>query len=306
MLFPNLRDLIKLKSLVNSSSRLVNRTGSRLQGDYTSLFHGLGVEFETVRPYVIGDDIRHIDWRVTAKFGKAHIKTFRAECDRNVFVITDINAYMRFGTRNTFKSVQAAHLTALLCWQALQQQDRVGGLVFGDIMRGVQYFKSVKGDKSVLQILKALCNQQINNHEPIAISTAINHLSQILTPQSLVFIISDFNNDTLINLEKSLLTLSKRSTVVLLSLYDRADMFIPAVGQIRCANGLEELLINTDDSTSRKRYQMLWENYYNGMQQMCRKIKVPLLWVETTTDLFKLIHTMDRTAWHKHSIAKEE
>src|SRR5579871_3200956 len=133
MLFPELRELVKLKAVAGVSNLLQDRTGNRTHGDYASLFHGLGVEFETVRPYVIGDDVRYIDWRVTARSGKPHIKTFRAECDRNVLVVVDANAYMRFGTRNTFKSVQAAKTAALLCWKSLQQQDRVGGAVFGDI-----------------------------------------------------------------------------------------------------------------------------------------------------------------------------
>src|SRR5581483_6122219 len=108
MLFPDLKELIKLKTTSGVAKVLQDRANNRTHGDYTSLFHGLGVEFETVRPYVIGDDVRYIDWRVTARSGKPQVKTFRAECDRNVLVIVDANAYMRFGTRGTFKSIQAA------------------------------------------------------------------------------------------------------------------------------------------------------------------------------------------------------
>ncbi len=311
MLFPELRDLIKLKSLVNLASTIVKRTGSRLQGDYTSLFHGLGVEFETVRPYVIGDDIRHIDWRVTAKFGRAHIKTFRAECDRNVFIITDANAYMRFGTRSTFKSVQAARLTALLCWQALQQQDRVGGLIFGDVVKGIQYFKPAKSDASILRMLKVLCNKTVNNHAPISVATAINHVTNILAPQSLVFILGDFNIDSMSNLEKNLLALSKKCTVELVPIFDRADRVIPAVGPLLCTNGTNQVVINTNDMFARKKYQELWQSYYISMQKLSRKIKAPLWWVETTTDLLRFLYGMDKFTWRneeytQQSITQEE
>lgn len=306
MLFPQLRDLIKLKSLMNAANTLINRTGSRLHGDYTSLFHGLGVEFETVRPYVIGDDVRHIDWRVTAKFGKAHIKTFRAECDRNVFIITDANAYMRFGTRETFKSIQAARLTALLCWQALQQQDRVGGLLFGDLANGMQYFKPTKSDFGVLRMLKAMCSQEINRHDLITPSAAINHATKIVTPQSLVFIISDFSLDSMAKLEKNLFALSKKCTLVLLPIFDPADHTIPAVGPLVCTNGANEVTINTNDAAARSAYQAVWQRYYTDMQQTSRKIKAPILWVETTTDLIKFLYRIDKHSWHRQSIALEE
>src|SRR5579872_36603 len=128
MLFPTLKELIKLKNVAANTGAMHGNSNTRTQGDYTSIFHGLGVEFETVRPYVIGDDVRYIDWRVTARIGKPQVKTFRAECDRNVLVLVDANAYMRFGTRGTFKSVQAAKAAALLSWKSLQLQDRVGGL----------------------------------------------------------------------------------------------------------------------------------------------------------------------------------
>ncbi|HSX20675.1 MAG TPA: DUF58 domain-containing protein, partial [Gammaproteobacteria bacterium] len=206
MLFPTLQDLIKLRNAVSTTGVQQQRANSRAHGDYTSLFHGLGVEFETVRPYVIGDDVRYIDWRVTARIGKPQVKTFRAECDRNVLIVVDANAYMRFGTRVTFKSVQAAKTAALLCWKSLQQQDRVGGLIFGDVANGMQYFKPAKTESTVLRMLKLLCDTKTDVHEPVALSVALNHAAKILTPQSLVFVISDFSYDSMAAIEKSLIT----------------------------------------------------------------------------------------------------
>lgn len=294
MLFPIFKDLIKLKALVSASKLLQDRANSRVQGDYASLFHGLGVEFETVRPYVIGDDVRYIDWRVTARSGKPHVKTFRAECDRNVLVVVDANAYMRFGTRGTFKSVQAARAAALLCWKSLQQQDRVGGLVFGDIANGMQYFKPAKNDTAVLRMLKLLCDKNIALHEPITVPFALQHVSRVVTPQSLVFIISDFSYDAIAELEKSLLELRKKCTLVLLPVFDPADMTIPAIGPLAFANYGQEVIVNTTNSRARQNYQDAWTAYSEQLNRLSKKIKAQLVWIETMTDPLKSLFFIAR------------
>lgn len=296
MLFPELKDLIKLKALISASGLLQDRVSNRTQGDYTSLFHGLGVEFETVRPYVIGDDVRYIDWRVTARIGKPQVKTFRAECDRNVLVIVDANAYMRFGTRGTFKSIQAAKTAALLCWKSLQQQDRIGGLVFGDIVNGMQYFKPAKNDTAVLRMLKLLCNQTTDVHEPVPLSLALDHAARVVTPQSLVFIISDFSFDDFSALEKSLLQLRKKSTLILLPLHDPADSDIPAIGPVVFENYGQTAMINTNDVQARQNYHAAWVEYSNTLTQLSKKLKAPLLWIETITDPIKSLFSVSGSA----------
>lgn len=266
---------------------LQNRNNSRLHGDYASLFHGLGVEFETVRPYVVGDDVRYIDWRVTARSGTAHVKTFRAECDRNVLVVVDANAYMRFGTRGTFKSVQAAKAAALLCWKSLQQQDRVGGLVFGDIVNGIQYFRSAKSDSSVLRMLKLLCEQSTNLHAQVPVSFALQHASRVVTPQSLVFVISDFACENIVALEQPLLELRKKCTLVLLPVFDPADKDIPAVGPLSFTAHGQTIMINTNDIYARQNYHNAWLEYSAQLNKLSKKTKTPLVWIETMTDPLK-------------------
>jgi Uncharacterized conserved protein (some members contain a von Willebrand factor type A (vWA) domain) len=287
VLFPDLRDLIKLKTVVGASGLLHERTGNRTQGDYASLFHGLGVEFETVRPYVIGDDVRYIDWRVTARIGKPQVKTFRAECDRNVLIVVDANAYMRFGTRGTFKSIQTAKTAAILCWKSLQQQDRVGGIVFGDIDKGMQYFKSSKNSTTILKMLKLLCSNKINVHDQVATSAALNHVAQIATPQSLVFIISDFSMDDMTQIERALLALRKKCTVILLPVCDPSDSDIPAIGSLIVASGTQNAVINTNDRLARNKYNAAWNVYKHNLAQLGKKIKAPLLWVDTIKDPVK-------------------
>jgi len=289
MIFPELKELIKLKTVIGAANVLQQRSGNRSQGDYSSLFHGLGMEFETVRPYVVGDDVRYIDWRVTARIGKPQVKTFRAECDRNVLLVIDANAYMRFGTRSTFKSVQVARLAALLGWKSLQQQDRVGGIIYGDIPRGVQYFKPAKNDTIVLRMLRLLCDTNIEVNEPVATTLALNHAARVASPQSLVFVISDFSVGNITEIEKALVALRKKCTVVLLSVFDQADREIPAIGPLIVDHNTIKAIINTSDKNARNKYIAAWETYQKSLIQLCKKIKAPLMWVDTVTDPVRAI-----------------
>jgi uncharacterized protein (DUF58 family) len=289
MIFPELKELIKLKTVIGAANVVQQRSSSRSHGDYASLFHGLGMEFETVRPYVIGDDVRYIDWRVTARIGKPQVKTFRAECDRNVLLVVDANAYMRFGTRSTFKSVQVARLAALLGWKSLQQQDRVGGIIYGDIPKGVQYFKPAKNDSVVLRMLRLLCDTNIEVHEPVATELALKHASRVASPQSLVFVISDFSVGNIAEIEKALVALRKKCTVVLLSVFDQADREIPAIGSLAFDHNMVKAIINTNDRQARNKYISAWETYQKSLTALSKKIKAPLLWVDTVMDPVRAI-----------------
>lgn len=289
MLFPELKELIKLKNVVGATNVLQQSSNNRSNGDYVSLFHGLGIEFETVRPYVVGDDVRYIDWRVTARVGKTQVKTFRAESDRNVLLVIDANAYMRFGTRNTFKSVQVARVAALLGWKSLQQQDRVGGIIYGDIPKGVQYFKPAKSDTVVLRMLRLLCDTNINLNSTISTVTALNHACRVAAPQSLIFIISDFSIDDAAEIEKSLMALRKKCTVVLLPVFDQADCEIPAIGALEVINTSLKVTINTNDTIARNKYKVAWDLYKNSLTKLSKKIKAPLVWIDTAMDPMRAI-----------------
>jgi uncharacterized protein (DUF58 family) len=289
MLIPDLKELIRLRAVLSNQKLQRAQTANKSYGDYTSLFHGLGVEFETVRPYVVGDDVRYIDWRVTARSGKPHIKTFRAESDRNVFIVVDANAYMRFGTRGTFKSVQAAKVAALLCWKSLQQQDRVGGLVFGDIHKGVQYFAPTKTDGSSLQMLRLLCNKDIVPQDAMPIATALDYLVQVVTPQSLIFIISDFSMQPIANLEKALIALRKKCKTLLLPICDPSDYEMPDIGPVVFVNGNEKVQLDTHNSAARTAYRKAWQQYQATLSGVAKKIGAPMIWLETAADPVKTL-----------------
>lgn len=297
MIFPNLNELIQLKQKI-AGYALNNKSATTANGAYNSLFHGLGMEFETVRQYVVGDDVRHIDWRVSARIGKPHVKTFRAECDRNVLILVDQNAYMRFGTRGTFKSIQAAKACALLSWQSLQLQDRVGGLIFGDIQKGMQYFKPTKDNSAVLHMLKQLCVQDIDVHKEVTTTDAISYVAKIIPPQSLVFIISDFAANDMQQLHKALQALRSKCTLVLLPVQDPSDSTIPGIGPVIFANSNDSFTVNTDDNAACQQYKNIWQAYADNLGTISKKLRAPLIWLHTTVDPIKsLLKMQEVSSW---------
>lgn len=180
--------------------RLINLTPARqrhaaVAGAYLSKHKGRGMEFDEARHYQAGDDIRAIDWRVTARTGKTHTKIYREERERPVFVLCDLSPSMQFGTQLLLKSVQAAHLTALIGWAAAQRGDKVGALLF--TADGHHERKPMARAKAVLAICQTMIRlQQEALHASNASGTgfvdACARLRRLSRPGSLVYILSDF------------------------------------------------------------------------------------------------------------------
>jgi uncharacterized protein (DUF58 family) len=172
---------------------------AKLAGAYLAKTKGRGMEFDEARHYQAGDDIRAIDWRVTARTGKTHTKLYREEKERPVFVLTDLSSSMQFGTQFLFKSVQAAHLSALIAWSARKRGDRIGGLVFNQHQH--IECKPFTRQKAVLSLLNSMIKvqqgaklgAQTTNQEKITLGNACARLRRLAHPGSLIFILSEFS-----------------------------------------------------------------------------------------------------------------
>lgn len=166
---------------------------SKLAGTYLAKSKGRGMEFDEVRHYQNGDDVRTIDWRVTARTGKVHTKLFREEKERPVFILTDLGDSMRFGSSLLFKSVQAAHLAALIAWHVKQRGDKLGGLVFS----ANQHIELKPQSRShgVLRYFHALTqvHQQATGQRGLTLDNALSQLRRLVRPGSLVYVLSDFS-----------------------------------------------------------------------------------------------------------------
>ena len=194
----SIEELLQYQSKTSLSDLAANKNlHGRMSGNYLARSKGRGMEFDEVRHYQTGDDIRAIDWRVTARTGKTHTKLFREEIERPVLIATDLSASMLFGSQLLFKSVQAAHLAALVAWHAKGRGDRIGGIVFNNELH--QELKPRSRQAGVLHYLHALTQihrQSIDN--PVKDQTGTQafeqncaRLRQLARPGSLVYLITD-------------------------------------------------------------------------------------------------------------------
>jgi len=285
---PRLDDLLELRhrarTLGMASHHLVN---SSFSGLYASVFRGQGLNFEEVREYREGDDIRNMDWKVTARTGEPHLKVFREERERSVMLCVDKGAHMNFGTRKTFKSVQAARAAALVGWAANNLHDRVGGVLFGGDGRDNSYFRPTKDRRALWRLLKTLATQTSGTTQspPELLSEILRQAARGIGTGGLVFVIADFNREHA-DLLPELTQLRQRHGVVLVPVDDVADREIPEMGDVmfRAPDG-ELLTVNTADESGRRAYRDAWEKRRENLVQIANNCGCALIPVDTTEDV---------------------
>jgi len=269
--------LTSLLALADQGGRLGLDKGRRRaaqSGLYLSRFKGRGMEFDEARPYQAGDDVRSIDWRVTARTGRTHTKTFREEREQPVFISVDYRPSMVFATRGVFKSVQAARLAALLAWSAKSRGDRVGGQIFSD--HGCLELKPGHGKHAVLRFLNALVMPGYTLKQPVGLSLALNRLVQHARPGSRVFVISDFrglDDDA----QQHLSRLSRHCEVVLIQVYDPLESHLPPRGLYRFSDGDKQCMVDTSDQKRVRAYQQHFLDLQQALQQLSQRLRLSLL-----------------------------
>lgn len=293
--FAKLEDLIALRfraGQLKLGQR--NRALSALAGPNKTNFRGRGIDFEEVRSYQPGDDIRTIDWRVTARTGAAHTKLFREERERPVLVVADQRNSMFFGSSHCFKSVLAAHLASLLAWSALNGGDRVGGLVFND--RGHQEIRPRRSRKTVLALLSQI--DAYNNELPLPsaaqdqdqdFADMLGNLRRIARPGTSVFLISDFRGASEERAREQLFELAKHTEITALACSDPMEASLPRAGSYTVTNGREISELQTGDSRLRHRYQQHFEQQRDLLANDLLRLGIPLLNARTDQPPFALL-----------------
>ncbi len=260
---------------------------SSMAGAYSTRVRGRGIDFAEVRKYQAGDDVRCIDWRVTAKTGKAHTRLYTEERERPVLVFCDQRYNMFFGSKTRFKAVQSASLASLLAWSYQANGDRVGGLVANSVEH--IEFRPKQNTAAVLHLLDAIhqCNQQLNAKEQptdiIALNVLMASLRRIAKPGSAVYLISDFNDfddDT----AKQISLLSRHCDVHAICVNDPLEHYLPNKGTYRVVSHGQTALINTSNSNNRKAYKNKFEQKQAALKQAFQELKVNLLFVSTDDD----------------------
>ena len=218
---------------------------SMLLGEARSKFRGRGMEFEEVRHYQPGDDVRNIDWRVSARTGGTYTKLFREERERPVHILVDQRSSMFFGSGTRFKSVVAAELAAALGWAALAGSDRIGGQIIGD--RSESDTRARRTKQAVLRLVHDLNSY---NHQLLlaagstkSLAAMIEECRRLVRPGTAVFIISDFH-DFDQTTARALVLLARHTDISLMKVFDPLEEQLPAAGAVSISDGQERASIN--------------------------------------------------------------
>ena len=285
MLYPDFKELVELGRKSFKGYKLPERpVTSSSSGDYSSKFRGRGLDFEEVRRYMPGDDIRNIDWRVTARTDIPHMKVFTEVRERTVILCVDASAEMRFGTRGTFKSIQAARAAAMLGWYANKNHDSVGALVFGDVPDGQQYFSPARSRKPLWKTLKLLSGKPVSNNAA-KLEDALAHLYRVAPTGALIFVISSLDSIS-DNLEKALTRLHRRCEIILLRINDPADEKMPPVGMLSFVNNAgTKLRVNTDNRAGRDSYIKHWHETRQQTDKIAASQGINIIDLHTNKDI---------------------
>ncbi len=291
-LLPQIQELMELRHRANvlgiSTHHKVN---SVLSGLYVSVFRGQGMDFEENREYQEGDEIRNMDWRVTARTGVPHMKVFREERERAVILCVDVGAHMQFGTRGTFKSVQAAKAAALMGWSASTNQDRVGAMLFGDPAQGPRFFRPSRARRSFWRMLQALSEDRRTGLpvEGDAMLEALDRLHRVAPTGALLFIVGDLNRDPA-SLQPILGKLRQRHELILMPVDDIADREIPNIGRVvfQAQDG-RRIEVETDSDEGRRLYREMWERYREDLETLCSRLALTLIPLSTDADIHQVL-----------------
>jgi uncharacterized protein (DUF58 family) len=256
---------------------------AKLSGTYLAKSKGRGMEFDEARHYQPGDDIRAIDWRVTARTGKTHTKIYREEKERPVFILCDLSNSMHFGSQLMFKSVQAAHLASLIAWSAAQKGDRVGGLIFNAHQH--HELKPFTRQKAVLNFIHSLIElHQPNsqNSEVITFSDSCARLRRLAKPGSLVCIISDFQS---LNeqAKQHIAKIGRHCEVICYPISDALEHQLPKVRvaqEVAVTDGSTDQVIMLGEKHTEEEYRLACENRLQRIHQTLAQCKTKIFPIE--------------------------
>ncbi|MBK9118990.1 MAG: DUF58 domain-containing protein [Phycisphaerales bacterium] len=253
------------------------RVNDLFAGQYHSAFKGRGIEFEEVREYQPGDDIRTIDWNVTARTGRPFVKNFREERELTVFLAVDVSASQQFGTRTQLKSELIAELGATLALSAIRNNDKVGLLLFTD--RVERFVPARKGARHVLRVIRELLY-----HEPrsrgTSVAAALDHLNLVLHRRAILFLISDFQSPPFQN---ALRVARHRHDLIPIVVQDEREASLPAVGFVElCDPETGDLLeVDTRSRRFRQRFAQLAAARRTNLRDEFRRLRIDTLEVRT-------------------------
>ncbi|MCO8122178.1 DUF58 domain-containing protein [Stieleria sp. TO1_6] len=251
-----------------------------LAGQWHSAFKGRGIEFEEVRPYQIGDDVRAIDWNVTARSGEPFIKLFREERELSVMLLVDVSASQTIGTQHQTKQELVSELCATLAFSAIKNNDKVGLTLFTDAVE--KSYPPRQGARHVLRLIRELLYCQ-----PIGrgtnLTAALEHLNRTAKRRSVVFLVSDFQDS---GYEKSLRIAKRKHDIVPLVISDQRELSMPSVGLVRLRDAETGKIVQLDTSSraARHAYESAARLRAQQRDQLFRKLRLDPIHIDTGKD----------------------
>lgn len=271
-------ELLTLQRFVKRAFINPEGHGAHSRVDHRSRLRGRGMEFADLRPYQAGDDIRHMDWRVTARTGRPHCKVYQEERERPVVFVVDFSPSMYFGTRIAFKSVVAARLAALLAWTVDKQGDRVGALLYSADTH--KELTPKLRDAGVLPFLAALSEfskldgRGTNGKPPIVLSEELFRLRRVIKPGSIVILISDFNQlDD--ECSQQLMRLRVHNDIIAYPISDALELAPPKPNRYAITNGFDSMVLDTSRSAVRQSYQAFCDKRREHFQTLFKRFNIP-------------------------------
>lgn len=272
------------------------RALSTLAGPNKSNFRGRGIDFEEVRRYQAGDDIRTIDWRVTARSGNAHTKLFQEERERPVLIVVDQRHSMFFGSGHCFKSVLAAHVASLLTWSALDNGDRIGGLVFNDgEHREIRPRRSRKTALALLSHIKRYnhalpqASPHDNTVDENSFAQMLHNLRRIAKPGSSIFLISDFHGAEDERAQEHLFQLAQHTEIAALACSDPLELELPRSGHYAVTNGEQRSELQTSNKAMRREFHTRSIARRDALSANLQRLGIPLLQASTSEAPFQML-----------------
>jgi len=261
---------------------------SLLSGKHVSKLRGRGLNFEELRHYQPGDDIRSMDWKVTQRTGKPHVKVYTEEKERNVYIAIDQRMTMFFGSSKKMKSVIAAELAALMAWRVVETGDRIGAVIYND--EEIKVVPAKRGRNHVINVLAEIIkkNHQLNisipqtNDDSDAFNKMLNKLHKISGHNALVILIGDghgWNQQSTDYIKK----IRQHSEVIACHVFDPLELDLPQMAQMVVSDGDKQIQFSSQDKATQKKYQTEIARQMKTYDDTAKKYRIPLLSIDTLT-----------------------
>lgn len=253
-------------------------------GQYHSAFKGRGMAFSEVREYQFGDDVRDIDWNVTARFHRPYVKVFEEERELTVMLLVDVSGSLDFGTSVAMKKEMVTEIAATIAFSAIQNNDKIGVIFFSD--RIEKYIPPKKGRKHILYIIREMLDFHAESKNT-DIGTAVEFMTKVMKRHSTVFLISDFyTNDSF---RDSMVIANKKHDVIAIQVYDQRAKELPKVGLLKVVDGEtdEEMYIDTNDKRVRRAHTAYWLERQKMLNDIFAQSNVDNISVATHEDYVK-------------------